>query len=62
MAGGLCEPFLPFGGPLKCVTLCVTEFIALLVGEKYPCVVLARDEALLLWSHPIVEAEMCVFV
>lgn len=37
-------------GALKCVTPCETEFIALLVGEKHPCVFLAArdDEALLL--------------
>lgn len=55
--------FLPSGGPLKCVTPCATEFIALSLGEKYPCVVLASDDkALFLWSGAEVEAEVCVCV
>lgn len=51
MAGGLCELFSPVKKePLECVSPCETEFIALLVGEKHPCVFLAAsdDEALLL--------------
>lgn len=49
----------------KSVTLCETEFIGHLMGEKHPRVLrVARDDgALLLWSRLVIQAEgVCVSV